>query len=329
MCITFVSVFWSQKAQCVWSKSWSETKHMPSLLHQAIMLFKSSVLACTFKETSLSLSCLDLAILLALEILACSEEEKNIQCFCSNQSLLLTLLHILFGFSLSVTLSVSCHFFLVLQWSFCQQLLLSLCSCEEVAIPFWWGVIQTKVSIIWVLSSVRNPLWKKLCRRPFYGLQIWTAFCSTMFPTPWFQSRISSFTIQQCTAKGLLSLSKSLGFRFLRHTAAAQHQVLEVELRIIDTDHNLLCPLQSFNKFAILYFLPCVESCVQRVSSFSPARDCSTKKIPFWGFFVCISSCFCYTITNLATNRSRNMLLIVPVYRDDCILCEIHLVCSR
>jgi hypothetical protein len=148
-------------------------------------------------------------------------------------------------------LCVSCHFFLVLQWSFCQQLLLSLCSCEEVAIPFWWGVLQTKVSIIWVLSSVLNPLWKKLCRRPFYGLHIWTAFCSTMFPTPWFQSRISSFTIQQCTAKGLLSLSKSLGFRFLQHTAAAQHQVLEVELRIIDTDHNLLCPLQSFNKFAI------------------------------------------------------------------------------
>jgi hypothetical protein len=71
---------------------------MPSLLHQAIMLFKSSVHACTFKETSLSLSCLDLAILLALEILACSEEEKNIQCFCSNQSLLLTLLHIFWFF---------------------------------------------------------------------------------------------------------------------------------------------------------------------------------------------------------------------------------------
>ncbi len=88
---------------------------MPSLLHQAIMLFKSSVRACSFKETSLSLSCLDLAILLALEILACSEEEKNIQCFCSNQYLLLTLLYILFGFSLRFSLSVSCHFFLVLQ----------------------------------------------------------------------------------------------------------------------------------------------------------------------------------------------------------------------
>jgi uncharacterized membrane protein YadS len=97
---------------------------MPSLLHQAIMLFKSSVLACTFKETSLSLSCLDLAILLALEILTCSEEEKNIQCFCSNQSLLLTLLHILFGFSLSFSLSV----FATFSW-FCNEASVSSFSC--------------------------------------------------------------------------------------------------------------------------------------------------------------------------------------------------------
>lgn len=162
----------------------------------------------------------------------------------------------------------------------------------KVAKPFWWGVLQTKMSVIWVLSSVLNPLWKKLCRRPFYGLHTWTAFCSTMFPTPWtkFQSRISIFTIQQCTAKGLLSLSKSLGFRFLQHTAAAQHQVLEVELRIIDTSQSSL-PSPKF-QVCNLYFLPCVESRVQRVSSFSPARVCSTKKIPFWGFFVCISSFF-------------------------------------
>lgn len=45
------------------------------------MLFKSSVHACTFKETSLSLSCLVIAILLALEILASLKRKKTFNAF--------------------------------------------------------------------------------------------------------------------------------------------------------------------------------------------------------------------------------------------------------
>ncbi len=104
---------------------------MPSLLHQAIVLFKSSVHACTFKKTSLSLSCLDLAIPLALEILACSEEEKNIQCFCQQSISVAEFAIHPFWFFFELFFVCLLPLFLGFAMKLLQQLLLSLCSCER------------------------------------------------------------------------------------------------------------------------------------------------------------------------------------------------------
>jgi hypothetical protein len=127
-----------------------------------------------------------------------------------------------------------------------------------------------------VLCSEPPP--EEILQETFYGLFIWTEFCSTMFLK--FSVEDLDFHHSTIHCKGLLGLSESLGLDSC-DTLLLNNIKLSEEVGITITDHSFFHPLQSFNKFAIVLFAMSWKPCAE-CEQFSPAKVFGTKKSTFF-----------------------------------------------
>jgi hypothetical protein len=111
------------------------------------------------------------------------------------------------------------------------------------------------------------------------GLFIWTGLCSTMF----LKISVEDLDFHHSTihCKGLLGLSKSLGFGFLWHTAAKQHKVIWGGRNYHHWSQFLLLSAQ-FQQVC-----NCIACHVLKAMCRMWAVLSSTKKITFFPFCIC------------------------------------------
>jgi hypothetical protein len=139
--------------------------------------------------------------------------------------------------------------------------------------------------ICFVLSSVLNPLWKKSCRRAFMNYSFELSSVAPCF----FSVEDLDFHHSTMHCKGLLGLSKSLGFGFLWHTAAEQHKLVWGGRNYHHWSQFFL-PSAGFQQ--VCNCITCHVLEVMCSEPFSPAKVCSTKESTFFPFCICYFSVF-------------------------------------